>query len=100
MNATPSLNQCQNHIVSWANGAFPNRTPKDVLLKLYEEIGELVKNPADSSESADVMILLLDFLHFYEISGDDLARAIFQKMEVNKHREWRVDQRTGIMQHV
>lgn len=95
----PTLHQHQRNIVSWANVVFPEREPKDVLLKLNEEIGELIKNPVDPHEYADVMILLLDFAAFNGIDGNGLSAAITEKMEINKRRSWRIDRNTGIMQH-
>ena len=95
----PTLQQCQRDIVAWANVVFPEREPRDILLKLNEEIGELIKNPVDPHEYADVMILLLDFAAFSGIDGNRLLTAIGEKMEINKKRSWRVNRNTGIMQH-
>lgn len=94
-----TLYQHQRNIVSWADRVFPEREPKDVLLKLNEEIGELIKNPVDPHEYADVLILLLDFAAFSGIDGNALSTAITEKMEINKQRTWRIDRNTGIMQH-
>lgn len=96
---TVTLQAHQRNIIAWANTVFPERMPKDVLLKLNEEIGELIKNPIDPHEYADVMILLLDFAAFNGIDGNRLSVAIAEKMEINKRRSWCVDQNTGIMQH-
>lgn len=95
-----TLDQHQRNIVDWANTVFPERTVKDILLKLNEEIGEVIKRPTDPLEYADIMILLLDFAAHNDISGSVIMDAIAEKMEVNKKRRWAVDRRTGIMQHV
>lgn len=97
--ANKTLYQHQRDIVEWANAVFPHRTPKDVLLKFYEELGEVIKKPTDPMEYADVMILLLDFANFNDIDGEVIMKAIGEKMEVNKLRRWVIDRRTGIMQH-
>lgn len=89
----------QRNIVAWANSVFPDRSPKDVLLKLSEEYGELIKNPIDPHEYADIIILLLDFAAFNGIDEKRLDMAIDEKLEINKRRTWRIDRLTGIMQH-
>ncbi len=95
-----TLHQHQRDIVEWADRVFPDREPKDILLKLNEEIGELIKKPSDPLEYADIMILLLDFANFNNIDALVLSAAITEKMEINKSRKWAVDRRTGIMQHL
>lgn len=87
--------QCR--VAMWANKQFPNRTTADVLLKLYEELGEYARNPKAEHEFADVMILLLDAAHMNNI---DIAKAIDEKMEINESRKWQVDPNTRIMRHV
>ena len=87
--------QCR--VAMWANKQFPNRTTADVLLKLYEELGEYARNPKAEHEFADVIILLLDAAHMNNI---DIAKAIEEKMEINESRKWQVDPNTRIMRHV
>lgn len=93
------LNRFQSHIIAWANSALPDRTPKDLLIKMHEEVTDMAKNPTSLLESADVLILLLDFIGFYGYTGDDLLDAMYKKMEVNKSRKWAVDRRTTITRH-
>lgn len=95
-----NLDYQQQAIVTWANTVFPERTVKDILLKLNEEIGEVIKRPTDPMEYADIMILLLDFAAHNDISGTTILKAIDEKMEINRQRKWAIDRRTGIMQHV
>lgn len=87
--------QCR--VAMWADKQFPNRTTADVLLKLYEELGEYARNPKAEHEFADVMILLLDAAHMNNIN---IAQAIDEKMTINEEREWTVDPNTRIMRHV
>jgi NTP pyrophosphatase (non-canonical NTP hydrolase) len=81
--------ELQAEIASWADSVVPNRTPLSIISKLLEEIGELLgsERMSDPGELADVMILCLDLAHLQKI---DLGKAIRDKIEVNRNREWEV----------
>jgi hypothetical protein len=68
------------------------------LLKLFEELGEIVSCPDDASEYADAFIVLLDVAYQNKISGAQLERAIIEKMAVNRERTWRINE-LGILKH-
>lgn len=91
------IRQLQDRVTRWADANFPQRTTKDILLKLYEEIGEYCRNPQSSLEMGDILILLLDVAYK---NGIDVHRAVETKMDINEQRQWRVDENTGIMRHV
>jgi NTP pyrophosphatase (non-canonical NTP hydrolase) len=91
------IRQLQDRITKWADANFPNRTTADILLKLYEEVGEYARNPKAALEMGDIMILLLDVAHQ---NGIDVHRAVEDKMDINEKREWQVDANTRIMRHV
>ena len=82
-------------IVKWADEAFPDRQPSSAMLKLFEEIGELVRDPSNASEYADICIMLFDLANMH---GVDLTQAICDKMLVNKSRRWK-QTASGTMQH-
>lgn len=91
------IRQLQERICKWADDNFPNRTTADILLKLYEEVGEYARDPKAAPELADVLILLLDVANK---NGIDIHRAVEEKMDINESRRWRVDEHTRIMRHV
>jgi len=91
------IRQLQDRITRWADTNFPNRTTADILLKLYEEVGEYARNPKAALEMGDIMILLLDVAHK---NGIDVHKAIEDKMDINEKRGWKVDENTRIMRHV
>jgi len=91
------MRQLQDRITKWADSRFPARTTADILLKLYEEVGEYARNPKAALEMGDIMILLLDVAH---MNGIDVHRAVEDKMDINEGREWEVDVNTRIMRHV
>jgi NTP pyrophosphatase (non-canonical NTP hydrolase) len=91
------IRQLQDRITKWADSRFPARTTADILLKLYEEVGEYARNPKAALEMGDIMILLLDVAHK---NGIDVHKAVEDKMDINEGREWEVDVNTRIMRHV
>jgi NTP pyrophosphatase (non-canonical NTP hydrolase) len=91
------IRQLQDRITKWADTNFPHRTTADILLKLYEEVGEYARNPKAALEMGDIMILLLDVAHK---NGIDVHKAVEDKMDINEGREWEVDVNTRIMRHV
>lgn len=91
------IRQLQDRITKWADTNFPNRTTADILLKLYEEVGEYARDPKSALEFGDVLILLLDVAHK---NGIDVHKAVEEKMDINESRQWRVDENTRIMRHV
>lgn len=93
------LQKMQNDIIEWADSAFPSRTPGIALLKMFSEIGEVIDNPTDPMEWADILVLLLDAASLNGISGDQLTKAFIEKMGINRNREWR-EGRLGVMSHV
>ena len=82
-------------IVDWADSVFPDREPASALLKLFEEVGELVRNPDSPGEYADICIMLFDLADMHKV---DLSKAIVEKMQINKDRNWTVT-KNGTMQH-
>lgn len=84
------------------NRGFDKETPRDVLLLMVEEVGELAKAirkyiglksdeerkgryPALEGELADVFIYLLDLANLLEIS---LFHALYEKEQENEKRSW------------
>jgi NTP pyrophosphatase (non-canonical NTP hydrolase) len=95
--AGADVRQLQDRIVDWADQNFPNRTTADILLKLYEELGEYARDPKSAPEFGDIMILLLDVARINDI---DITKAVNDKMDINEQRKWKVDPNTRIMRHV
>lgn len=92
-----SMSKMQQLVSSHADLLFPNRTPSSAFMKLFEELGEVIKEPTDAKEWADVFILMLDLAKMHGVI--DLAGAILAKMADNQMREWR-ETPTGTFQHI
>lgn len=78
-----------------ADRLFPKRTDSSMFLKMFSEIGEMVDNPDDPMEVADVFIMLLDYAHRKNIN---IQQAVEYKMAINDNRQWTVNQ-MGVMSH-
>lgn len=87
-------------IYNWAEEIMPNRVPADAIKKLsMEEVPELWRalkenGHIDEGEIADVLILALDICAMSKI---DPARAIADKMRINRGRTWKFEY--GVLQH-
>lgn len=79
-----------------ANALFPNRTDQTMFLKLYEEVGEIVRKPSDGAEVADVLIMLLDHCQRHGIRP---GFEIIKKLRINLSRDWEIDPDTGVAYH-
>lgn len=86
----------QDEVHAFAEETFGPGREDAAWKKLFEELGETLKNPRDPSEWADVFILLLDLAKLY---GVDVGEASVQKMAVLRTRVWTKTE-TGVMQHV
>lgn len=85
-------------IVEWADSVFPDRTITNAIQKMVlEEIPEYLMKQDDAMELADLGILLYDIAN---LAGVDLDKAIREKMEINKNRQWKLNPDTGLMKHV
>jgi Protein of unknown function (DUF550) len=90
------LRVMQHLVVQWADSAMPDRTPTHALLKMSEEIGELIRDPTDPEEYADLFIMLVDLAAMHGVT--DLGAAVKAKMKINANRKWE-QMPTGTMQH-
>lgn len=90
------IEELTQEVVQWANSAFPDRKPQSALLKLFEETGELVRDPSDAGEYADIFIMLFDLA---DMHGVDVAKAIRDKLALNRQRTW-TKTATGTLQHI
>lgn len=91
-----TVQDLQFQVFDFAQSTFGPDREDAAWKKLFEELGETLKNPDDPSEWADVFIILLDLAKLYKI---DVGQATVAKMAVNRTRTWTTT-KTGVMQHV
>jgi hypothetical protein len=94
-----TVDSLQKEIRAWADSVFPNRTAQHALNKLVmDEIPEFLHGGlGDPLEYADLVILILDIA---DRKGIDVAKAVHDKMAINRKRVWKVDEETGRAQHI
>jgi len=78
-----------------ADFLFPERSFSSMTMKLYEELGEVVRDPNDPAEVADAIIMLLD--HMDRIGGN-AGIEILSKLQTNLERSW-IKKDSGVFQH-
>jgi len=81
----------QAEVSEWAATTFGEGVPQRSAAKLVNEALELLKNPGDIEEGADILIVLCSWLRDAGYSVDDLLAAAWPKHEKNKKREWKRD---------
>lgn len=92
-----TVEELQSEIRAWADLVFPDRTMGEMLVKLREEVEELDGSGCvDPREYADIAILTLDMASVAQVN---LAKAVKDKMEINRRREWERKE-NGTMQHI
>lgn len=72
----------------WSDATFGNVGPVGPLKHLSKEALEAAAEPGDLSEWADIQFLLWDAQRRAGISDEQITRAMAEKLEVNKTRQW------------
>lgn len=80
----------------WGRETFPDNTEAGILAHIKEELDELIENPSDSLEMADLVILLVQLA---DLHGIDLERAVSHKNDINRRRVWLPADEEGIIRH-
>lgn len=80
----------------WGRNTFNSPTREGILLHLREEVKELLDEPADCLEMADIVILLIQLAALDDIK---LEHAIENKFNINKVRQWEEPDDNGIVRH-
>lgn len=83
----------------WGLETFPNPTAEGICNHIKEELDEILADPRDKSEYADVMILLIQLCTVANLTGSDLINEVREKMKINKQRKWEKPDEQGIVRH-
>ncbi len=95
------IQQLQDEIASWSDATFGSRRPPTTPLHhLAKEVQELITAPLDSMEYADCLMLLLDAYRMAGGSADSLIDACYEKLEINRKREWGTPDNNGVVEHI
>jgi NTP pyrophosphatase (non-canonical NTP hydrolase) len=93
-------------ITKWQKETFTQATPLSAINHLKEELVELIDsahlgNRQDATkEYADCFLLLFGSAALYGLSYDDICKAINDKMEINKARQWGKVNDQGYVKHI
>ena len=82
---------------SWGDG---DKAGIGSLYHLREEVDELIDNPSDQEEWADVLTLILDAARRRTISAADLISWSYEKLFKNKKRKWGKPDANGVVHHL
>lgn len=82
------VNKIREQHAAWSKERFGNASFYGPLRHMKEELDELIADPFDLSEWADVQLLFWDALRRANISDATLHRACAYKLEILKSREY------------
>lgn len=85
--------------IAWVKETFADESPLGAIKHLQREVKELHDNPADITEYADCLLLLMSTASRAGFSMHDIVRAGWEKLAVNKGREWGTPDSEGIIEH-
>lgn len=92
-----SLDATLAEVVAWQAETFPVATSRSRVEHLRREVLELVEDPSDPEEMADVLMLLAGLAAG---EGVDLHAALRTKLEKNRARQWGEPDEHGVVEHV
>ncbi len=95
-----SLNSHIKRIGYWADIEFgPSISRRgSILFHLQKELSELIADPNDLSEVADIFILLCSFINSF--SDKNFEEIVKTKFQINKNRKWKKPDKDGVIEHV
>lgn len=95
--SVPALDWLARDIAAWGAATFTASTPASTAEHLRREIDELLADPTDAEEQADVFHLLIQLAR---VTGVDLTAAVDRKFAINKGRRWMRADVMGVVEHV
>lgn len=95
------FDELQITIGKWSDSQFGKRDHINGILKhLIEEIIEISEDPKDITEFGDAYMLFSDAARISGFTMSQVYDATLEKLEINKNREWALDEESGLMKHV
>lgn len=92
-----SLESVMAECTAWADETFPAATLHSRAVHLHREAAELLADPTDAEEMADVLMLLG---HLASHAGVNLTEALTAKLAKNRRRTWGQPDADGVVEHV
>jgi NTP pyrophosphatase (non-canonical NTP hydrolase) len=91
-----SLDAELKNVLAWSHQTFPTQTESTMLLHLRDELAELSEEPSKPGELADVVMLVAALADYHDV---DLAKAVREKLAVNRARHWTQEDANGMRSH-
>lgn len=95
-NDSDGLTALLAEVVEWGEETFPTVTLRAKIEHLRREVEELQQRPTAAEEIADILMITA---HIASDVGVDLEKAIADKFEVVKAREWGEPDIDGVIEH-
>jgi len=96
-----AIQRLQDELAQWSDAQFGQHRPATRPIRhLRKEVDELLNAPDDANEYADCLLLLLDAYRMSGGSADDLVNKAFDKLAINKTRQWGEPDEHGVVEHV
>lgn len=84
----PERERIRREHAEWSDKTFGNVGPVGPLKHLSKEALEAAADPSDPLEWADMQFLLWDAQRRMGLSDEFITRAMIEKLEINKSRQW------------
>lgn len=84
----PERERIRREHAEWSDATFGDVGPIGPLKHLSKEALEAAAEPSDLSEWADMQFLLWDAQRRMGLSDEFITRAMIEKLEINKSRQW------------
>lgn len=84
----PERERIRREHAEWSDATFGDIGPVGPLKHLSKEALEAAADPSDPLEWADMQFLLWDAQRRMGISDEFITRAMIEKLEINKTRQW------------
>lgn len=95
--SVPTLDSVIREVNAWQAETFPRATPASVVEHLRREVAELIVDPTNTSELADVVFLAVGLAYELDV---DLMTIVADKLAVNRARTWGQPDSQGVTEHV
>lgn len=92
-----TLDGLARDIRAWGETTFPSSNPSSTAEHLRREADELLVNPMNGEEMADVFHLLVQLARVTDV---DLTAEVARKFAINLRREWQQPDAAGVVEHV
>ena len=92
-----SLEKLFEEVRFWQRETFPKATAKSAANHLLREAKELLEDPTELSELADVIILAIGVADQLEVNIEEI---VGDKLKINQERVWGESDAEGVVEHV